>query len=171
MRGLLVAPIDLGELLGDGVRRPQSREHAEHDLCCVREWVDRLPSRAGGGFTGVGDDVGEDPPHLLVGGLLVDGVDRRPDGLVAQDAAVDDELGALEVGPAAGGGPPAVGQLDAGVADRHREGLEGGREGGGAPGGDGELGGDRRAEQVAGVGAGGPAVTVSGSDVKWKVAS
>ena len=79
------------------VRRPRSRwTAAGSSPRAGRRPPPEPPSpsgaRAGRGLAGIGDDVGEDPPHLLVGRLPVDRVDRRPDRLVAQDAAVDEEL-------------------------------------------------------------------------------
>ena len=146
-----VAPLDLGQLVGHRVGGPQPGHHAEHAPAAAPGSVGhRGLAGPGRGLAGVGDDVGEDPPHLLVGGLPVDRVDRGPDRLVAQDAAVDDELGAPEVGPAGVGGPAAVGQLD-GTGRRlvDREGLERGRERSGAAGGDRQLRGHRLAAQVA----------------------
>ena len=148
---LAVAELDLRQLTGHRVGGAQPGEHPEQHLVRAGR-LDRC--RRCGGLPRIRDDVGHDPTDLPAGRLAVDRLERRPDGLVAQDPAVDHELRRREVREARGRRPAVTG---GGLGHLYAERLERPGERRGAPGGDCELRGhavhaeiahDRRADRA-----------------------
>jgi hypothetical protein len=91
-----IAGTDLGELPRHGVGRPEPGQDGQQHRRRRGQGSRRVPGphrRGGRGRVGrPGCHIGEQATDLILGRLLVDGLQHRPDRLVQQDAAVHDVL-------------------------------------------------------------------------------